>query len=177
MRTIKTNIFNFSELSEEAQAKALQNNSYTAEYFWGDDAIKSLKKFAEHFNCDLSNYSIDFLNPSQSSVSFSVPEYMRDITEDELQQYVFSMGQFNQETKKGLGDCIFTGVCFDEDAADGARIEFFKGERELKEILLAGFYTWNKATEADYEYQLSKEGFSEHCEANGYEFTENGELI
>jgi hypothetical protein len=87
------------------------------------------------------------------------------------------MGTFNGQTLIGDGECKFTGYCMDENAADGARKAFFNGERELKEILLAGFENWHKAVTADCEYQLSKKGFAEHCEANNYEFTEDGELI
>ena len=177
MRTETINIFTFEELSEEAQNKAVELNSYEQEYFWADDSINSLKKFAEHFNSSLSNWSIDFLNSSQSSVSFSVSEYMEELSEEELKSYIFDMGTFNAETLRGDGECKFTGYCRDEDAADGARIAYFKGERDIKELLEAGFETWHKAVVKDYEYQLSKEGYKEHCEANSLEFTEDGELI
>lgn len=177
MRTITKNVYQFSELSDEAKQTALEKNAETEEYFWGRDAITSLEKFAEHFNCTLKNYQIDWTEKYRNEVKFDVPEYVQDWTEKELKAQILSMGKFNKKTLKGIGECKFTGVCFDEDAADGAREAFFKGERDIKEILYAGYESWYKSCNADYEYQLSEEGYAEHCEANDYEFYEDGEMI
>ena len=107
MKTITINLYSFNELSNEAKEKALQNWNENNSYFWSDDAIKSLKKFAEHFNCEVKNYSIDWNNAAKSDVSFSVPEYLQEITKDELKAYIDSMGSYDSETLKGNGDCKF----------------------------------------------------------------------
>lgn len=98
MRTINTKVYQFSELSEQAKEKAVEINAYDCEFFDADEFLESLKKFAEHFNC----------------------------------------------------------------------------ERDMNTLLQAGYKTWFKAANNAYEYQLSKEGYADHCEANEYEFTEDG---
>lgn len=172
MKTKTIKLYEFNELSEKAKQTALDTWSEGREYFGSSDAINSLQKFAEHFNCELKNYSIDFLNSSPSSVSFDCPDDQP--TKTELKKLITSMGSYNRETFKGHGDCKFTGYCLDEDAADGARLAFFAGERNLKEILMAGYKSWYKAANADAEHQFSIEGFAEHCEGNDYIFDETG---
>lgn len=174
MKTIEINLYSFNELSEEAKEKALENWRYEQEYFWADDSIESLKKFAEHFNAELTNYGIDFFGCSHSHAKFNVPD--EEFTENELKSLIESMGTYNSETLRGNGDCKFTGVCFDEDAADGARRAFFNGERDLNSILQAGFATWLKDVQADAEYQQSEEYFAEHCEGNDYTFEADGTM-
>jgi len=174
MKTKTINLYEFSELSDEAKQTALNNNANTSEYFWGDDAIKSLEKFMEHFNCSLTRYSIDWFEKYRNEIKIDIPDYMENISVKELRGYIKSMGKFNPKTKRGLGECKFTGYCADEDAADGARKAFFGGERNLYDILYAGYKEWYRVANTDYEFQLSEEGFSEHCDANDYEFNEDG---
>ena len=177
MKQITIDVYTFDKLSESAKQKAIEKNAYNSEYFWGNDAIKSLEKFAEHFNCELKNYSIDWCEKYRCEVSFNVPEYMQNISKKELKRYIMSMGKFDKKTLKGIGECKFTGVCFDEDAADGARIAFLNGETDLKEILYAGYESWIKAGISDYEYQISEAGYTEQCEANDYEFDIDGNML
>jgi hypothetical protein len=40
----------------------------------------------------------------------------------------------------------------------------------------AAFHSLLRATESGWDYQNSDEAIIESCEANGYEFLENGEL-
>lgn len=175
MRTVRTKVYQFSELSDKAKQNAVELNAYDCEFFDANEFLQSLKKFAEHFNCELKQYDIDWSNSVQhSGASFSIPDYVKEWTEDELKTKVLSMGSYNEKTLMGNGDCVFTGVCFDEDAADGLRKAYFDGERNMKELLQAGYKTWFKAANSAYEYQLSIEGYAEQCEANEYEFTVDG---
>ena len=174
MKTIRTKVYQFSELSAKAKEYATQQNAYEQEFFDAGEYLESLKKFAEHFNCELKDYEIDWLNSAYCNVYFSVPDYVNDWTEEELKTQVLSMGSYNKETLRGDGECVFTGVCFDEDAADGLRKAYFEGERDMKELLRAGFRTWIKSAINQYEYQLSEEGYADHCEANEYDFTKDG---
>ena len=83
----------------------------------------------------------------------------------------------NKQTLHGNGDCKLTGYCADEDAIDGFRITFRTGETDLETLMNAAFETWLKAAQSDARYQFSTEGYAEHCEANRYEFYENGRLL
>jgi len=177
MKTIEVNLYEFHELSAEAKAKAVEKNAETAKYSWYRDAMKSLNKFTEHFGADLSRYEIDFYGGSPSYARFDVSDYAEYQTkETELKQMIQGMGSYNKKTLKGKGDCKFTGFCMDEDATDGARRAYFKGERSIKELLNAGFNTWLKAAQADYRHQISAEGFAEDCEANGWTFEADGTM-
>lgn len=57
-------------------------------------------------------------------------------------------------------DCPLTGVCWDIDLIQGLR------EGNTQKVL--------NSLHEDTEYQYSDEGLEELCEANGYEFTEDG---
>lgn len=177
METVEIKVYSFDELPEEAKEKALLDYACAVPYFWGNDAIKSIQTLAEKFNSRLSYYSIDWLEKHRSSWSFEVPHYMDDITEQELKEIIDSLGTFDKETLKGHGDCVLTGYCADEDAIDGLRKAYFQGERDIKELLMSAMDSLFDSCQSDYEYQLSEKGYSEHCETNGYRFTEDGELF
>lgn len=174
VKVLQIPIYTFDQLSKEAKEKALNKYIETAEFYWADDYLKSLKGFAEHFGASLKNYSIDF-HPygERSSVEFDLPD--EEPAGDELKALIYEMGTFNIKTLRGDGDCKFTGMCADEDAADGARIAYIKGkERNLENLLMAGFESLLKAGRADYAHQLSKKGFSEYCQGNDILFEADG---
>ena len=177
MRTITTTVYTFEELTEDAKEQALQhwNENGAQEYFWGEDALNSLKAGIEHFNCTLSNYSIDFLESNRSSVKIDTPYHEPD--EDELDELIESSGSYNPETFKGLGDCKLTGYCMDEDFLDGVRIAYKNGETDLEELMMEGYSQWHEAVTRDYEYHFTMEFFADHAEANEMEFEEDGTII
>jgi len=176
MRLKEIEVYKFQELSEKAKNK-FRDSELEIGYFRCDEAINSIKKLAEHFNSELKNYSIDFLDGYRNEYLIDVPSYMEDVTEEELKSLVDSLGKYNKDTFKGLGDCVLAGVCFDEDAIDGLRIAYFNGIRDIKTLLERAFDSWYKSANADAEYQISDEGLTELCEANEYEFLSNGDLI
>lgn len=176
MRTITKEIYSFDELSEEAKQNALENWGKDLEYFWSDEVIESLKKFIEYFNGELNNYSIDLLEPHRNSFSLNIPSYMDDMPKADLKDMIDGMGAYDKKTLRGYGDCKFTGYCTDEELADGARKEFYRGETDVREIVLAGVSRWEKTVREDYEHQFTADFFADHADANGYEFTENGEM-
>ena len=176
MRTITLKAYQFSELSEDAKEKAVKNyieSNYDQEYFWGNDAVKSLEGFIEHMGGSLVNYNIDFLEPYRNNIRFSIDP----VNKKELRGLIMSMGEYNKKTLKGLGDCKFTGYCMDEDAADGAREAFLKGETDIEEIILAGIASWEIAVRKDAEYQFSEEFAISELNEGDQEFTEEGDTI
>jgi hypothetical protein len=175
MRTIEKNIYKFSELSEEAKEKAISKYMENESYFWGDEAIRSLEEFINHFCGKLNDYGIYWLEPYRNNIRFELSE--GKFTDGELRQVIESMGSYDPKTLKGNGDCKFTGYIMDEALTDGARKAYFNGERDIRELIEAGIKEWQRATQADAEYQYSSAHFTELCEANGYEFYENGTLF
>ena len=88
--------------------------------------------------------------------------------------YDFSIGQFSdrgehlsfldydEEALKNLNadDLPLTGVCYDADLIEGLQND------DVYKVL--------RALHSDSEYLYSDEGLEELCEANGYEFDEDG---
>jgi hypothetical protein len=169
MRTIQTAILKFEELSDEAKQKAKYDYAADCGYSWGDEAFESLKALAAHFDGKLKDWSIDYFG-GPSHCSFDMPE----MSPKDIRAKLKELGTYNKQTGRGNGDCKLTGVCFDEDCIDGFRLAFRAGERDLTELMDAAFDSWLKTVQADCEYQYSDEAFQEHCEANGYEFEEDG---
>jgi hypothetical protein len=74
-------------------------------------------------------------------------------------------------------DCVFTGVCFDESFIKPIT-DYLKSpdySLTLKDIVESCVDATIEDGCNDYEYQCSLEYFLEECEANGYEFYEDGE--
>ncbi len=173
MKTI--NIYQFNELTTEAAKERARQwwreVSASEGYSWSQDAIQSLKKLAEHFGGKVKDYQIDFFDSSPSSACFDMPE---DMTKKEIQSRLAQLGSYNKRTGKGHGDCKLTGFCADEDAIDGFRAAFRRGERNLNELMQEAFKTWLKSSQSDARGQLENEYIDDILEANEYDFFEDG---
>lgn len=172
MKTItKTEtVYEFNELSDAAKDRARE--FLCREYSWAYEAMESLEAFARHFDSKLDDWQINFACAAHSTADFSCS----DLDTEETWRRLKELGSFDPKTLMGSGECKLTGYCMDESAIDGFRKAWFSGERDLNELLQAGFESWIQAVQADYEYQRSDEQLAEHCEANEYFFTEKGEL-
>lgn len=170
MRTVEIKVYRFDELSEKAKDKAKQSYMELWGYSWQDDAIASLKALAEAFGAKLRDYEIDFFNVSHSCANFDAPTLSRR----EIKKILAGLGTYDPKTLRGHGDCKLTGYCMDEDALDGFRRAFVGGESDLGILLKAGFISWLEAAHADCKYQYENAQFSDHCDANNYEFYEDG---
>ena len=187
--------YRYEELSEAAKENAkewLNSEGYN----WSGEAIITLQSLAKHFGGRVSDWSIDWSNPSGSSVTFSMP----DISYGEFSRLLSELGAVSPETGKGVGDCKLTGVCFDEDAIDGLRAAFASlpvpdetdryGEDgddiadwdlidsdDIAELMHSAWWNLALACRDDYESQFDDENVSDTCEANGYEFDKNGNFV
>jgi hypothetical protein len=70
MKTIEINLYSFNELTEKAKEKALNQYQSETEYFWGYEALESLKAFFNAIGVKLTDYSIDWSNPNQSFIKY-----------------------------------------------------------------------------------------------------------
>ena len=174
--TTTRNIYKFSELSDDAKANAKQKYAENDDFPQGQEARESLEKLAEHFGARLSDYEIDYTASSYSYAKFDTDRALHD--EKEIRSMLKKLGTYNRRTLKGNGDCVLTGVCYDEDCIDSFRFAFIrKGERDINALLQAAFDSFLKSIQAEYAYKYEDEQFAENCEANGYEFDENGRMI
>lgn len=172
MRTIETKIYKFSELDNTAKQRAKDKYAEHNGYSWAADSLASLKALAEHFSGKLKDYEVDFFACSHSSADFSMPE----MEKDEIASRLSELGAFDPVTLRGRGACKLTGYCADEDAIDGFRKAFHDGETDLEKLMDSAFDSWLKAAQSDCEAQYEDDNFSEHCDANEYEFHEDGSM-
>ena len=178
MKTIKINLYKYSELPTE-DAKERARNWFTTEmeYSWANEAIESMKAFLEKFHCSLNDYSINFLEPFRNDFSISYPKFLRSSEKIcFIESVLKDLGSFNPETLKRNGDCKLTGMCFDENLIEGLRIEFSKGETDMQELIQAGLSEWEECVRKDYEFQFTEEYLKEVFAANEYEFNEDGSI-
>jgi hypothetical protein len=171
MRTKTIKVYKFSELSEKAKERAKQDHAAAMGFSWGDEYLDSIKALAKHFGGTLKSWEVDWFD----SVPCSPPTFeMPEMGAAEIKARLKQLGTYNKRTGKGDGECKLTGFCADECAIDGFRIAHRGGERDLTALMEAAYDTWLKAAQADCADQFSDEQFSENCEANDYEFYEDG---
>lgn len=183
MRTIEKTVYKFAELGATAQETARINWSANG---WDRDSeyMDSIKALAEHFGGRVKDWDIDWSNSSgPSSMDFEMSEREDDDMsktswEAEILTKLRALGTFNRRTLKGHGDCKLTGMSYDENAIDGFRYAWYREKkRTLGELMDAAFDSWIKAAWEDYQYDVWGDGFAETCDANEYEFDENGGMI
>lgn len=174
MRTMQVKVYQYGELSEKAREKARQwyRDATAAEPFpWADDCMESLEKLAEHFGGKLADYSIDWYGASYSSARFEMPE---DLEDADIEARLAGLGDYDNETLKGHGDCVLTGYCADESAIDGFRKAYSEGERDLEDLMQAAFREWLQDAQSDAQAGQEDEAIQDAIEANGYEFYADG---
>jgi len=201
MRTITKNIYSFSELSEEAREKALQSwiDDFKFEDFFLDDQKNTFKMFCQVFNASWESWDI------YGGVNYDLSDYREEVkalSGIRLIKYVWN--NFKKDLYKGKyyskyisqnpfkyihryskiilnRECVLTGFCFDDDilqpiygVIDGKKINSNYNFADMIEDCMKEFI---KSCESEMEYMSTQEYYSEHCEANQYEFYESGETV
>ena len=156
MRTEETTIYQFNELGDRAKDHVRDWYRSGFDYPWWGEVQDSLKSFCDEFGAKVLDYSIgdarrEFIKTDATNANFRG----------------LKVKDFDREAMP-------TGSCFDCDLRYTFAEEFKKHGDALG--------AFNSALEAflcgvrnDIEYQLSDEAVDETIEANGYEFTEDGE--
>ncbi len=194
MRTIRTKVYQFSELSEQAKQKAIENyrNSNT-EIFWADENRESLKEFAKLFPIIVTDWSY---GGRGEGVSFRFTECgeIENLTGQRLATYLWNNYNVDIYSKKYYSihengsyksryskiqsepfNCPLTGYCMDNELLSEIWDFINKPDsRNFKDLLEDCFSEWIKACNADIEDQNSDENITSNIEANEYEFTIDG---
>lgn len=179
MRQISVNIYEYKELSPKAREKARQDYARGEGYLHAEEAKESITKLAEHFGGKVTDYDIDWSGAySHSTMEFDMP-HKDDMDAEEIETRLLALGNFNPETLMGVGECKLTGVCYDEDAIDGFRKAWHKGERDIYRLMEAAFRSLLAQCQSEYDCFYAHgdnddSEFNDHCEANNYEFYEDG---
>lgn len=115
---------------------------------------------------DLNQHSVEELIESIKKLSAVIGgafDYGISAVPDRGEHITFSGYDHEELCRLSADDCPLTGVCWD--------IDLIKGLREGCPEKVLGIL------HADTEYQYSDEGLEELCEANGYEFDEEGNFV
>ena len=196
MRTITRtyDIFPLAELSTAARETAYSEWLSTFEYAYSSDNRSTLEAFERIFNVKVTNWSYDTCLYSYRFTSHYSGE------EDELSgirllKYLvnnywhtlfkpktyYLKGNFKKQRRSLLftdSSCVLTGYCADEDILKPI-YDFLKSpdtDTTLYDLMDKCLDSFFKSCRNDMEYLSSEESFEESCEANGYEFLENGKM-
>ena len=163
MRTIKQNIYKFSELSDEAKQKVLENlYGINVDYEWWE----SIDEDAETVGIKITDFDIGRNNYINATID-NCHNTARGIIENhgETCETYKAAEQFLENCKK-LEDVEDEDYYLHEEELAEYEEEF---EKELLEEYLS-------ILKREYEYNLSEEAIIETITANEYEFYENGKL-
>lgn len=198
MKTKTINIYQFSELSDEAKEFAIQQyREGNTEIFWANETLQSLKGLFENCNgVSLKDWSLGECQ-SWIRVSFTNDEVeelsgKRAIAwiENNLLSNIripcnsFSLNgtrkklaQYGSYYRAGMiKPCPFTGYCADDTFLNDL-IKEIKSGTDLKTAFEGLATIYQKIINDEIEYQNSDENISEHLEVNEYEFDEEGNRI
>lgn len=198
--TITREIFTFDELSPEAQERAIDNNRYINVRYsdWSDSTVEYVQELCATFGLDIEKvlfsgfcsqgdgamfvaqyrYKKGGIN-ALAAYSSRVPEEVKTVAADlqELQKRNFY--RIEAKTKHDNGHYYhYNSMDVDTwDTQTGCSLKFYENgaEKELTEILRRLARWVYRILESDYEDQTSDEAIKETIEANGYEFTADGE--
>ncbi len=172
MRTIETTLYHYNELTPEAQERAREwyRNCADDGYLWRESR-DSLDQFLSEFNADFrrgNQYSIRVNGGYAMECDISEMSYVR------LWKYL----QNNHgEVIRKIGNCQFTGACWDECLLDGIAEFMRKPYRtDFESLLYSCCEDLRIAVEAEIDYQNSGEAIAESILANEYEFNDHGEI-
>lgn len=195
--TIKTDIFDFDELSYSAKQKAMQWYCNDPHDFWSDCVLDDAKEVGALMGFDIENIYYSGFSCQGDGACFTgsirykkgalknVTEYVPKDTELQriarewqslqkrnfyaLRASVKHSGHYSHEmcTTFECEDTRHSYGWLRDDAA----------EDDIKEIA-RDFMRWiYRQLESAYEYETSEENIAEMCQANGWRFTEDGDFF
>ena len=152
MRTIRTKIYKFSELSKEAQQKAIENLSgINVDYDWW----QSIYEDAENVGLKITSFDLDRNRHAKGKFT----GYAIDTAKDILEEHGKDCETY-KTAEKFMSDYDNT---LDEDIEE-LEEDFLKSLLEDYSIML----------QKECEYLQTEEAIKETIEANDYEFTREG---
>lgn len=198
MREITIKLYNFSELSEDAQRRAwLDYTDNLKEFPWESEYRATLEAFEKAFDIDVK-YSVDenayyyefnqyreapegdwlrfakWVHNNFSDVILTGKYYGKLIHNDGKPRHVkrYSKATFEYT-------CCFTGFFADMAITDPVwkcihyKEKYTSYEDLIFDCLESFFETWRN----ELEYETSIECFQELCDINDWEFYETGEMV
>lgn len=147
MKTITVNLYEFDELSEESQQKAIENlYDINVDYDWWDSTYDD----AKNVHLKITGFNLDRANYCNAEYIYSASDTKKAILENHGK---------NCETYKTV-----------------KKYDLRKGEDEAEEMLKELSEDYKNILNEDYEYRTTREAIIETIKANEYTFEENGKL-
>jgi len=183
MKTIEINLYSYNELSDKAKQNAKNNFEY--DDFWSHERLESMKAAKELyrlFDTDEEIKGIRLYKFIQNNILPKLRNRIKYINGGgkypsakirEGEKARFSKIQFNEDA------IHLTGYCTDYNFLEPI-FDFLKSpdkhttSADLLNTSLEDIY--DRDAQAEYEAFYEDQNFSEHCEANGYTFEENGRM-
>lgn len=191
MREIRVTIYEAHELSEEAFDHAYNEWLEHYHYVWGEENRQTLKAFERIFPVKVVYYEYDAYNYSyvfeftENAIAnltgirllrYLYNNYWHDITEG---KYYSRRGKSRRSKVIVSFDCPLTGYYLD-NVILGPVMDFLRNPREgitFKQLMNECLDAWGQGCVEDVRYCTSQEAFIEECEANGWEFFEDGRRV
>ena len=195
MRTHTIKIFKFNELSESAQAKAIQeykNKNY--EITWTDELLQSFTKVYKTANIKLLDYALspDFTSYVEIDLYKYDPVYnftgsraLAWLENNFLSKLRVTRNEYLKNRKSNFGygyrvgkikDCPLTGYCADDDFIACLIDSINSGDCLGDSFTHRLVEKYCELLQNEYEWQNSNEYITEHFECNDCEFLECGEM-
>ena len=186
-------VYQFHELTKEAQVKAHRHWVEHFDYTWSEENRNTLQAFERVFKIKVEKWSYDSCTYNYRFTSHYSEEednlkgirLLKYLVNNHWNDLYISKTYWGKNYKKKrksrvfvTNDCVLTGYYIDYDILKPI-YDFLKSPDnttlcELIDKCLVGFF---KTCRDDMEYQLSEEAFAESCEGNNYEFLSNGTLF
>lgn len=201
MQTIKVNVYNYTELNDNAKQR-VKDWVFRDGYFWADEAwasLRSLKKIFPGLNIESADFSpyadveyresqIDenLLNLSGARLRTwlinNIYEYLWERQPQGKYTKNENTGKWSYKRRSRIiykeTSCPFTGYCMDDDILQPIRdfIATPSDKIDFSDLIWKCIHAWKISAEADCKGQESDEYLADLCETNGYQFYENGEI-
>lgn len=89
MRTVRTKIYRFNELSQKAKDRAIEKYLQDEDFYWiTEEATETFKKFADIFNVNWRQ--IDYMEPYRNEYRVNVPDNAEELTGQRLATYIWN---------------------------------------------------------------------------------------
>lgn len=186
-------IYQFHELSSEAQSTAYNEWLQHFEYAWSSENRTTMKRFEEIFNITVNDWSYDNCTYNYRFTSHYSGEE-EELNGIRLLKYLtnhywyilfpaktYWMKNYQKNRKSRIfvqADCVLTGYCADYDILQPI-YDFLKSpdNTTLYDLIDKCLKSFFKCCRDDVKYQTSEEAFIENCTANDYDFFSDGKIF
>lgn len=200
-RQKQVTVFTVAELSDQARERAYVEWLGSQPYSWGSENEAVIKKFAEVFPVTIRDWSYGERGRDYIKWSFIGDDEIRALTGQRLATYLWNSyrtdlfkGKY-YSTSKGYvdgkhvyksrrskikleTDCVLTGYAIDNEILQPI-YDFMKqpnSHTDFEDLMGECLEAWVTACTSDFEDSITMEQFEDMCEANEWEFYENGRM-